>query len=63
MEMWYKNKMEFYSTTKNNEFTKFAGKWADMRHFTELGNPSPERQMPHVVFLMDARFKLLAYLI
>ena len=29
-KMWYIYTMEYYSAIKNNEFTKFLGKWVDL---------------------------------
>jgi hypothetical protein len=31
-KMWYIYTMEYYSATKNNEFTKFLGKWMDLEY-------------------------------
>lgn len=42
--------MEFYSFVKKYEiFSKMDGTG---RNYTELGNPCPKRQMPHVIFHM-----------
>ena len=29
-KMWYTYTMEYYSTIKNNDFMKFAGKWMEL---------------------------------
>jgi hypothetical protein len=29
--MWYLNAMEFYSATKKNEISSFAGKWMELK--------------------------------
>ena len=31
-KMWYIYTMEYYSAIRNNEFTKFLGKWFDLEN-------------------------------
>ena len=31
-KMWYIYTLEYYSAIKNNEFTKFLGKWLDLEN-------------------------------
>jgi hypothetical protein len=32
--MWYINVMEYYSTIKNRDIMKFAGKWMELENIT-----------------------------
>jgi hypothetical protein len=32
--MWYIYTMEYYSAIKNNDFTKFPGKWMELENIT-----------------------------
>jgi hypothetical protein len=36
--MWCIYTMEYYSAIKNNDFTKFTGKWMDLENIILWGN-------------------------
>jgi hypothetical protein len=46
-KMWYIYTMEYYSTIKNNNFMKFAGKWIDLK--TVILSEVTQSQKNHMV--------------
>ena len=43
-KIWYSSLMEYYSTVKNNDIMKYAGKLMGLeKNYSEGGNPGPQR--------------------
>jgi hypothetical protein len=49
--MWYIYTMEYYSAIKNNDFTKFAGKWMNLENII-LSKVTQSQKNTHGMYLL-----------
>jgi hypothetical protein len=54
-KMWYIYTMEYYSAIKNNEFTKFLGKWMDLEGII-LSEVSQSQKNSHDMYSLISEY-------
>ena len=52
--MWYIYTMEYYTAVKNNDFTKFTGKWMELENIT-LSEVTQSQRNTHGMYSLVSR--------